>query len=582
MKDFLKKHSLLIAIAAAIIFLTVFLSFLFKKTGDTVYIVETTGEVSVGSTDDLNNLKDAETGMKLSVNDIILTGDKSSCVLAYDKKATAKSNFINIGENSQIMIYSKNKGGGHNFFITYGSAICNMAGDESYKVYISSKLFSMYADNTITKATYNTDENMSKVYTFDGNPQLQVVQGSGTMGTAEKLLKNSVCAIKDTGNGTIGFGYLNVSFELNELTAQDLKTMSGIASNWADKLSYGQGEFEQAYQDAEDKAKWTATNPVEITTVTEQESVTPSEEVTYDVSEIITSDEITDIVTTYETDEYIEPVGTRQTLDPNSEIYYTAFARQTVTELTETDVSDTDISSETEEETSVTTVPETSNTDRTSRTTTAYHEETIVPETTGKTVVTTVPDETTYRYSDINPAPDTINATAPVYNTTHETSSAYNTGTKPEIVTTVPTTVVDTNAVFTVIFSYKEGETEYWSVQLVRYGQSAVAPSEPDVTGKTFKGWDKDYTCITANTEITAVFDGDGKTAVTGAKDMYTVRFYVENKLWKTVTVKRGGTAKVAGKPVSSDKTLEFCGWSDSLDDIRSDKIVFALFTTKQ
>ena len=606
MKEFLKKYSVVLAIIAAIAFLAVFLPFIFHKVGDDVYVVDMYGSVNIGTADDLNNLKSAEIGMKLSKNNIVVTGDKSSCVLSYNKKATAKDNFVNVGENSQVMLYDRNQQGGYRFFITYGSVICNMPNDRSYRTNISTKLFNLFVDSTISKVTYDADESSGKVYTFDGNPKIQIIQPSGATSSAEKLLKNSVCAVTNMDDGTVGFGCLNVGFGLNSLTAQDLKTMSGVANTWAEKISYGSNEFEQAFQTASDYAKWAATEPAFVTTP-------PFSEI--DIAESVSNDtnyaegttvpvdtEFTDntfvpdesVVTSYTMpsaatqtvpDEFTDAViGDSSNVIAKSSDFdmpVTAFSRETALELGSGSESN---------KPSVTTAPMTDET------------ETVTAETRG-------PRETE-PYNPSKPAetnPVTSNSqsnTAVTSNTTHNNSvtstkpghnnNSYSTGTKPSI-TTVTDVPVDKNATFTVIFTYVESGKEYWAVQLVKYGDSAVAPEIPNVVGRRFVRWDKNFSKVTSDMTITAVFtDSDEDitvfTAVTTvpkasnqavssssfAKDVYTVSFYVDSKLWKSVTVNAGETAVVSEVPTSGNK--KFCGWSESLTNIHSDKTVFALF----
>ncbi|MCR5166751.1 MAG: hypothetical protein K6C13_05980 [Oscillospiraceae bacterium] len=600
--EFIRKHSLVIAIIGAILFLVIFFSFLFKKVGDDVYIIDVSGDVSIGSTADLKVLSPAQVGMKLKEGNIIVTKDKSSCVVAYSKRSGGKDNFVNIAEDSQVMLYSKNSQGGYNFFVTYGSLICNMPVDRSYRTNISSRLFNVYVDNTITKISYDDKTSMGKVFTFDGNPQIQLVQPSGSLGASEKLLKNSVCAVTADEDGIIGFGYLNIGFGLNDLTAQDLRVMSGLANTWSEKLAYDVGEIEQAYQTASDVSKWLVEQPVistEAPVSAEPQPVIPSE--TYVTGGFLGEEEDPEITVSASSDVHklSGEQGTRSTYDPNASIYYTEFYRKA-------------------EETTVTTVPsETTETEKTARTTAPYGSETSKFTTTARTERTTTqrPAATTmapftyevpyktyapvtdYTYHQTSPSyytqtytpsqyyPPQTSAYAPVtaapsVTQPYETSSYYNTGTKPVIETTVPSAPLDPNAIFTVIFSYTADDIEYWSVQLVKCNHAAILPEEPEVPGRTFLGWDADVEHITSSIEIHAVFDDStGMVVVTPARETYTVDFYVDSLLWKSVEVKSGDSIELKEKPEVEGKI--FCGWSDSLTDIRSDTTVFALFSDK-
>lgn len=70
---------------------------------------------------------------------------------------------------------------------------------------------------------------------------------------------------------------------------------------------------------------------------------------------------------------------------------------------------------------------------------------------------------------------------------------------------------------YTVIFKNYEGSII--DTQIVAYGSSATAPTSPTKTGYTFTGWDRIFSNITSNTEVTATFTANTNTA-------YTVEHY--------------------------------------------------------
>ena len=545
-KDFVKNHILLLSIIVAALLLGILLFCVFHKVGDEVYIISTDGTVSIGSSDS-DILVDGYEGMKLLTGNIVVTGDKSSCVLSYTKNYKDTDNFITVGENSQVMLYDKNSGGGYKFFVSYGSVICNMTTEKTYETNVSTKLFNLFADGTITKIDYDIENEIGKVYTFDGNPYLQIIQPSGTTNAAEKLLKNSVCAVNSLEDGTVGFGCLNVGFGLDSFTAQDLKTMSGIANVWSEKLSYGSNEFEQAFQTAADKAKWVSADPVTVSLAE---------------TEVVNSDTLSETsVTTVPVTESTTYAGATQTIPNtsasttvrNNDIEFTAFDHTTMEHIYDED-----------EIWTITHATSESATAATTRKTEATTAKTFTSATTTEAVTTTVPETTTAKTATSSETVVT------------QGNTAYVTGTKPVINTTAPT-VVDTNAIFVVIFQYMDGDTEYWSAQLVRYGESPIVPTAPVIDGKYFAGWDLDYSFVTSDMLINAQFTEDSSLA---ANKTHTVRFYVNNELWAVETVADGGSVDVK-LPVVTDSKYTFCGWSDSLTNITEDKIIFALFVTE-
>ena len=62
---------------------------------------------------------------------------------------------------------------------------------------------------------------------------------------------------------------------------------------------------------------------------------------------------------------------------------------------------------------------------------------------------------------------------------------------------------------YTVTFKdgYSEGDEAIIDVQEVEEGQSAVAPDDPTRDGYTFKGWDTDFSNVTANLTVTATWE---------------------------------------------------------------------------
>ena len=101
----------------------------------------------------------------------------------------------------------------------------------------------------------------------------------------------------------------------------------------------------------------------------------------------------------------------------------------------------------------------------------------------------------------------------------------------------------------------------------VEYGKSATAPDAPAVTGYTFKGWDKDFSNITANLTVTAQY----------AINVYTVTFVDKGgKTLKTEKVEHGNAATAPNAP--SVEGYHFTGWDNAFDNVTSDLTVKAQY----
>lgn len=129
--------------------------------------------------------------------------------------------------------------------------------------------------------------------------------------------------------------------------------------------------------------------------------------------------------------------------------------------------------------------------------------------------------------------------------------------------------VYDVNT-FTVTF--KDGE-KVLETQKVEYEAAATAPdiarlSPPE--GKHFAKWDKDFSKVTEDIEVSAVYE----------LNVYTVIFKNGETTLKTEMVKHGFAATPPN--VFDTATKKFVGWDKSFDNVTSDLTVNAKWETKK
>ena len=108
-------------------------------------------------------------------------------------------------------------------------------------------------------------------------------------------------------------------------------------------------------------------------------------------------------------------------------------------------------------------------------------------------------------------------------------------------------------------------------VQEVEHGGSADMPADPEIIGKTFVGWDKDYSNITEDTVITAIFKDSGST---GTDVYHNVTIVIADRE-TTIQVKDGEAA-----PLPSTVNIEgytFKGWDKDYSSIHSDITITAI-----
>lgn len=131
------------------------------------------------------------------------------------------------------------------------------------------------------------------------------------------------------------------------------------------------------------------------------------------------------------------------------------------------------------------------------------------------------------------------------------------------------------NAVYdvdTFTVTFKDGE-KVLETQTVEYEAAAIAPDTARLSppeGMHFAKWDKDFSRVTEDIEVSAVYE----------LNEYTVIFKNGDTTIKTETVKHGFAATAPN--VFDSATEKFVGWDKPFDKVTSDLIVNAKFETKK
>lgn len=120
--------------------------------------------------------------------------------------------------------------------------------------------------------------------------------------------------------------------------------------------------------------------------------------------------------------------------------------------------------------------------------------------------------------------------------------------------------------------TFKDGE-KVLETQTVEYEAAATAPDTARLSppeGMHFAKWDKDFSKVTEDIEVSAVYE----------LNVYTVVFKNGETTLKTEMVKHGFAATAPN--VFDTPTEKFVGWDNSFDNVTSDIIVNAQFETKK
>lgn len=132
------------------------------------------------------------------------------------------------------------------------------------------------------------------------------------------------------------------------------------------------------------------------------------------------------------------------------------------------------------------------------------------------------------------------------------------------------------NAVYdvdTFTVTFKDGE-KVLETQTVEYEAAATAPDTARLSppeGMHFAKWDKDFSKVTESIEVSAVYE----------INFYTVIFKNGETTLKIEKVKHGDSATPPNNPPDTP-TAKFVGWDESFDNVTSDLIVNAKFETKK
>lgn len=121
--------------------------------------------------------------------------------------------------------------------------------------------------------------------------------------------------------------------------------------------------------------------------------------------------------------------------------------------------------------------------------------------------------------------------------------------------------------------TFKDGE-KVLETQTVEYEAAATAPDTARLSppeGMHFAKWDKDFSKVTEDIEVSAVYE----------LNEYTVTFKNGETTITTKKVKHGFAAPPPNNPIDTP-TAKFVGWDKSFDNVTSDLIVNAKWETKK
>lgn len=116
--------------------------------------------------------------------------------------------------------------------------------------------------------------------------------------------------------------------------------------------------------------------------------------------------------------------------------------------------------------------------------------------------------------------------------------------------------------------TFMDGKTVL-KTEKVKHGSAAPEPKVPEKDGKTFKGWDEDFSKVTSDLTINAVYD----------VDTFTVTFKDGEKVLETQTVKYEAAATAPDTArLSPPEGMHFAKWDKNFSKVTEDIEVSAVY----
>ena len=138
-----------------------------------------------------------------------------------------------------------------------------------------------------------------------------------------------------------------------------------------------------------------------------------------------------------------------------------------------------------------------------------------------------------------------------------------------------------TPAITTYTVTFKDYNGTVLKTQTVEKGKAATAPANPTREGYTFEGWDKSFNNITSDLVVTATYKAEETKPTDPVVTTYTVTFKDwDGTVLKTEKVEKD---KAATAPVDPTRThYTFTGWDKAFNNITSDLVITATYKINQ
>lgn len=527
----------LVAVIATVIVLTS------GSSGYGLYISSVSGDVVISNAEGTTQAA-AETF--LATGDALTVNAGGSCTLIYRTRDNYDQNYIVLEPATQVLATGKYTGKSDDeLYLNRGSVMVSALNKSKKNIIIRTASASVTTKDAAMRIAYELGEGTTTTLaaSFGGASEIQLydalgnaVDRDGMKLQSPEVLGEGLSAKVVSSGDVPSFEYLNIKTDLSAYNADTLKELLTISAFHDGMLSFTAAEIKAAYDAAPtetpaDEPEVSEESVTEVTTVTTvpetsetEETTIPSEETTVTTT---TPAQTTTAYTTTTAATTQAPQTTAQTTSTASGKMITVYV-----------IIDDEITMQE--------VPYGGNATQPAD-----------PVVEGKRFVgwdgsfTNITEETTISAIFEDDASVTTASTSVTFDSTETTTS-------DSRMFTV-TVVVNGNA----------------TTQQVAYGGSAVLPAV-NIPGYVFMGWDRSPDNITENCTITAILVPDGSTTDTSATT-YTVTFVVDGVSYP-VTVSAGSSAVAPVSPTINSRGQTFIGWDTDFSNVTHDLTVTALF----
>lgn len=220
-----------------------------------LYITDLSGNIDITTAG--KGSASAVNGVKLNKGDVITVSPESTCQITYKSKKNKDKNYIILEPDTQVIVSDEFNGNNSGeLFLMQGSVICNSTADIKANINI----------RTVT-AQFNTAKTVSviKLVKSDGNESCDfyslmgtlIIQRYDLLGSSFEKPENLVekkCGEIVIKDDKPTFEFLNIDFSLSALPKHSLKELF-IISQLVSNFTYSSDELKEAYDKSNDTSE---------------------------------------------------------------------------------------------------------------------------------------------------------------------------------------------------------------------------------------------------------------------------------------------------------------------------------------